>query len=499
MSPSFSPAKKIIASFSFLLAACLTLLLTACPKKQSESRKVLQVACELSFPPYAYQDMTTDAVMGADIDLIRELGERIGYDVHVIPTNFSQIIPALEAGKIDVGISSISVTDERKERVLFTDPYDKITYQLVLPKSSKIKSMEDIQTQRVAVKESSSQLALVEKKCPHAHITTFFSDYQALSALASRKADVAVVNSHRAAIFTDRLPEYIRVNAHVAAEDIAIAVSKDNAMLCEKLNNELKILAEGGFYAKALKKHREALFSMTPTDMVEPLIVCAATTFPPFVFQSGDKLVGVDLELAKKVAQQLERPIVFRQVPTSKIVDTIASGKADIGISGLSATEERKGQVIFSESYHEGGRVILVRTESDINYLEDIENVSVGVVQGTASEEFVRGFDKMPKALTLYKNSIAMAEALIQGKIDAAIDESVTASVLCDQNIGKIRYIDGISEREDYVFLIDPKKTELKKTIDEVLRTAKLNGELDKLFRKYELQYVTTAKDMVTF
>lgn len=100
-----------------LLALVLVVFLTACGPKEA-----LRVGMDLQYPPFETVD-TENNPEGISVDIANALGEFLGRDVEVVNTDFAAIIPALESGEIDIAIASMSITEQREERVDFSNPY----------------------------------------------------------------------------------------------------------------------------------------------------------------------------------------------------------------------------------------------------------------------------------------------------------------------------------------------------------------------------------------
>lgn len=119
---------KKIGFLIIALLAMLALLAAGCggsqeaPKK-AETEKVLRVGTEPAFAPFEFQKEGSDEFTGFDMDLIRAIGTKLGYKVEISSMGFDALIPALNSGNIDVAIAGMSITDERKKVVVFSDPY----------------------------------------------------------------------------------------------------------------------------------------------------------------------------------------------------------------------------------------------------------------------------------------------------------------------------------------------------------------------------------------
>lgn len=91
--------------------------------QEGRNGKVLRVGTEPAFAPFEFQKEGSDEFTGFDMDLIRAIGTKLGYKVEISSMGFDALIPALNSGNIDVAIAGMSITDERKKVVVFSDPY----------------------------------------------------------------------------------------------------------------------------------------------------------------------------------------------------------------------------------------------------------------------------------------------------------------------------------------------------------------------------------------
>ena len=117
--------KKIISLVMVLVMA--TAVFSACGSKSSDSKsggdgkQVLSMATNAEFPPYEYVE--GEDVVGIDVDIAQAIADKLGMELKVDNMNFDSIIPAITSGKDAIGVAGMTVTDERKKNVDFTDSY----------------------------------------------------------------------------------------------------------------------------------------------------------------------------------------------------------------------------------------------------------------------------------------------------------------------------------------------------------------------------------------
>ena len=193
---------------------------------------------------------------GFDMDLIRALGKEMGYEVEIQNLGFDGLIPALEAKNIDLIISGVTINEERKQRVLFSDPYYQSGLAMVVRfDNSAIKGFKDLKGKKVAVQIGTTSAKEV-RKMEGVDVTELNTAPDCFMELKAGGVDAVVndrpVNDYYIAQTKDvgvkALPELL------TAEDYGIAIHKDNKELLDKVNAALKKLKENGGYQKVFDK-----------------------------------------------------------------------------------------------------------------------------------------------------------------------------------------------------------------------------------------------------
>lgn len=225
-------------------------------QESAGSDKVLKVGVNADFAPFEFQDENGKEYQGFDMDLIRAVGEEMGYKVEINNLNFDGLIPALEAGNIDVCISGMTINDERKAKVNFSDPYYKSGLSIIVAKDNDtIKTFNDLQGKKVAVQIGTTSAAEV-KKIDGVDVKEFNSSADTFMELRAKGVD-AVVNDRPVNDYyilksgetnVKALPELL------TSEDYGIAMSKKNEELLKQVNEALKKLHENGKYDEIFTK-----------------------------------------------------------------------------------------------------------------------------------------------------------------------------------------------------------------------------------------------------
>ena len=220
------------------------------------SAKVLKVGSSIDFAPFEFQDEGQKEYQGFDMDLIRAIGKEMGYEVEIQNIGFDGLIPAMQAKNIDVIISGMTINDERKENVLFSDPYYQSGLTMVVRSDEQaIKSFQDLKGHKVAVQIGTTSAEAV-KKLGGVEVKELNTPADCFMELKGNGVD-AVVNDRPVNDYYITKSGETGVKAleeKLTAEDYGIAMAKDNTELQSKINEALKKLKENGEYDKIYAK-----------------------------------------------------------------------------------------------------------------------------------------------------------------------------------------------------------------------------------------------------
>lgn len=251
--------KKILAAICLFAALMGTL---GCGSSQNAGskpaeKKELIVGTEPSFAPFEFPDKKSGELTGFDLDLIKALGKKAGYDkVTVKGMGFDALIPALDAGNIDAAIAGMSITDARKQKVNFTDPYYESGLMAIVGKdNTTIKSLDDLKGKTIAVQLGTTG-AEAASKIEGAKVKTFDTSDTACLELKNGGADAVISDLPVLQYFLKQGGSaYAKAVGEPKKGDMyGIATAKKNKDLCDKLNKALNDLKKSGEYQKIYDK-----------------------------------------------------------------------------------------------------------------------------------------------------------------------------------------------------------------------------------------------------
>ena len=481
--------KKLLCLFAVMLLGAA--YFSACSK--DDDRKPLIVACEASSSPYCYYlgPESNPSVAGVDIDLVEEIGKALDRPVQYKVVPFQQVFTFVAMGKADIGAAGITITPQRAERVLFSTVYDVSSQVIVVPKNSAITDESMLKNARVAAQEGTSDLELLRERIKPRIVLPFLTQEEVNLALSDRRADAAVMDLMQAELLVKATGDEFRINQKPLTKDqYGLVFNKSNTALAEEANTVIDKFKLSGELQKSREKHLEELKSHPGSgakkteDKVKPFVVCFEASFAPFVFIDNNHLVGVDVEMAQAIADELKRPLQVRLVPFAEIMPLVMSGAADMGAAGISITPERAESVLFSNSYEDNVRRILVREDSPVERLADLDGKIIGAKKGTTNEAYA--VNELHAGETVhYDNATGGIIGLLNNEIDAFIDDENEADLAAGKYIGRIRMLNIAIPAEEYGFVFRHGNSEVKNVADKVIAAKRANGDLQALFRKY--------------
>ncbi|GAB3618952.1 basic amino acid ABC transporter substrate-binding protein [Glutamicibacter endophyticus] len=211
------------------------------------------------------------------------------------------------------------------------------------------------------------------------------------------------------------------------------------------------------------------------------LTVCSDIPYEPFEFTKDGKIVGLDIDLANEIAKDLDLEASIVDSSFDAIESGLFSTQCDLAMSSLSITEERKGNMDFSNPYLDDDLMLIARKGSGITDLESAKGKRVAVQQATTGESYGQDNDMETVA---YDDSGLQLQALISGQIDAALgNQSVMGYAIKD--IDDIEIVDEFSTGEQLGIAAAKGNTELVEKVNATLSRLEESGDLAKITEKW--------------
>lgn len=224
----------------------------------------------------------------------------------------------------------------------------------------------------------------------------------------------------------------------------------------------------------------------------EQLVMGTNAAFPPFEYVTSEgvngQYAGIDVEIAEKIAKSMGKSLKIEDMEFEGLVASVQTGKIDMAVAGMTANEERKEKVDFSDTYYVAAQnIVVAKDNTSITCAEDLKNgKKVGVVLGYTGDSIVTDTLKLDeKNIVRTSRGIDAVQDVKNGKLDAVVIDSVTGKALAEKNDLKVVEDSEVFETEEYAIAVQKGNTELLNKINKVLAEMKESGEIDALTRKY--------------
>jgi polar amino acid transport system substrate-binding protein len=214
------------------------------------------------------------------------------------------------------------------------------------------------------------------------------------------------------------------------------------------------------------------------------IVMGTSSGFEPFEFtDANQKVVGIDVDIANLVAKEAGKTLAIEDMNFDSLIAALQSGKIDFIAAGMTANDERRKNVDFSDTYYDASQVIIVKEGSDIKTAADLTGKKIAVQQGTTGDDLATEIsgttiDRLTKVADCVTE-------LLQGKVDAVVIDSFPAEKSVAKNPGLVILAEPLSV-EQYAIAVKKGNTKLLATINKVIAAMKADGTLETIVASYE-------------
>ena len=211
------------------------------------------------------------------------------------------------------------------------------------------------------------------------------------------------------------------------------------------------------------------------------LIMVTEASFAPYEYYKDGEIVGVDIDIAKKIAEYLNKDLVIKDVAFDSIINEVKTNKSDLGAAGISYTEERAKEVDFSTNYSESRQMLIVNKNKGITSIDNINKIAVQL--GSVSDTFLT--EAYPNIeLIREKKFLAAIEDLKDNKVDAvAMDELPATKLMTDNMI----MLPNPLVIDSYGMIVRKGNQELLDAANKVIKDLKDNGSIDEFLLNHTI------------
>ena len=306
--------------------------------------------------------------------------------------------------------------------------------------ASNVKKVDDLETATIGVQlGTTGDIYASDYKETGATIQQFNKGADAVQALKQGKVDCVVIDEQPAKAFVERNRDLSILEEDFVKEEYAICIAKDNDQLLKKVNKALNELKKDGTLKQIIgnyigdsTKGKQPYESPEGIEYNGKLVMATNAEFEPYEYREDGKIVGIDVEMATAVADKLGMELEIQDMQFDSIITAVQSGKADMGVAGMTVTEDRLKNINFSDPYTTATQVIIVRNGKSATAFDLSESIKNNFITDARWKYLANGL-----LTTIQITFFAVIIGIVLGFIIAIIRSS------CDMT-GKAKLINWI-------------------------------------------------------
>lgn len=225
------------------------------------------------------------------------------------------------------------------------------------------------------------------------------------------------------------------------------------------------------------------LFLLTAcSNNKEKLVLATEAGFAPYEYYDNGEIVGVDIDIAKEIAMSLDMELEIKDVYFDSIINEVKTGKSDLGVAGISYTEERAKEVDFSIDYMVSKQILIVKKNSMITSPNDLFNQKIAVQLGSVADSYIT--ENLPNVVIVReKKFLSAIQDLLDDKVDCVVMDEVPAKELINESL---LILPEALVIDHYGIIVNKGNTELLNQINEVITNLKESGKIDEFMLVHE-------------
>ena len=231
-------------------------------------------------------------------------------------------------------------------------------------------SVEDLKGKKIGAQLGTTGYIYAEDEIENATVEPYNKGADAVQALKQGKIDAVIIDSEPAKVFVEKNDSLMILDDPFVEEEYAIAYKKGNDALGEKMDDALSQLKENGTLDEIVSHwigDDADQVSYTSDENVTrengTVVMATNAEFPPYESLNGDDIVGIDVDIMQAVCDVLGMELKIDNMEFDSIIAAVNSGKADVGVAGLSVTPDREENVSFTQGYATTTQVVIVRKD----------------------------------------------------------------------------------------------------------------------------------------
>ena len=454
--------------------------------------------------PWEFADKDNKFV-GFEIDLVNEIGKRLGRPVEITNIPFNGLFAAVESGRIDGAVSSITITPKRLQSLSFAQPYYDSDQSLTVKTDSGITTLEGLKDKVVGVDTGSTgDMWTTENQAKYGikEIKRYEGLAPAMLDLEAGRMDGYISDIPALLYYTKDKPQLKVVQRIKTNEKYSVMFAKDSPLMTQ-FNDQITALKQDG----TLPALHEKWFGVKPDagtstiDVQEiPKAEAAAAAVAagpaikiganignvPWEFADKDnKFVGFEIDLVNEIGKRLGRPVEITNIPFNGLFAAVESGRIDGAVSSITITPKRLQSLSFAQPYYDSDQSLTVKTDSGITTLEGLKDKVVGVDTGSTGDMWTTE-NQAKYGIKEIKRYEGLAPAMLDleaGRMDGYISD-IPALLYYTKDKPQLKVVQRIKTNEKYSVMF-AKDSPLMTQFNDQITALKQDGTLPALHEKW--------------
>ena len=486
------------------LLACLLFLFPFVAFAGHAHAETIKVVFDTAYAPFEFKD-SDQTYKGIDVEILDKVAEINGWDLDKSFPGFDAAVNAVQAGQADAIMAGMTKTTEREKVFTMSDTYYDTKVVIATTKADKITKYSQLKGKTVGVKNGTAAQRFLDKnKDKYGYkIKTFDTGDLMYNSLSAGAVD-AVMDDQPVIQYAIQKGQDLAINMDgEAVGGFAFGVKKggNHEKLITEFNKALAQMKADGTLDEIIKKwtgeSQSSSNSAVPetttpagqkaTPKKSKYVISSDSSFAPFVFQNGkNKYTGIDMDLIKAIAKDQGFTIEINNPGFDAAVSDVQSGHAQGMIAGMTVTDARKETFDFSEPYYTANSILAVQESSKIDSYDDLKGKTVGVKNGTSSQNFLEeNQKKYGYKIKTFSDGASMYDSLNSGSVAAIMDDEPVIKYAIKQGRKFKTPIKGTPSGQLAFAVKKGENPELIEMFNNGLANLKKSGQYQKIIDKY--------------
>ena len=466
--------------------------------------ETIKVVFDTAYAPFEFKD-SDQTYKGIDVEILDKVAEINGWDLDKSFPGFDAAVNAVQAGQADAIMAGMTKTTEREKVFTMSDTYYDTKVVIATTKADKITKYSQLKGKTVGVKNGTAAQRFLDKnKDKYGYkIKTFDTGDLMYNSLSTGAVD-AVMDDQPVIQYAIQKGQDLAINMDgEAVGGFAFGVKKggNHEKLITEFNKALAQMKADGTLDEIIKKwtgeSQSSSNSAVPetttpagqkaTPKKSKYVISSDSSFAPFVFQNDKgKFTGIDMDLIKAIAKDQGFTIEIDNPGFDAAVSDVQSGHAQGMIAGMTVTDARKSTFDFSEPYYTANSILAVQEDSKIDSYDDLKGKTVGVKNGTSSQNFLEeNQKKYGYKIKTFSDGASMYDSLNSGSVAAIMDDEPVIKYAIKQGRKFKTPIKGTPSGQLAFAVKKGENPELIEMFNNGLANLKKSGQYQKIIDKY--------------